>query len=223
MNIIEAINNRHSVRRYTNKKIDENIKNELLETINECNREGNLNIQLCTDEPKAFDSFMAHYGKFNNVRNYIAIVGKKGTDFHEKCGYYGEKIVIKAAQLGLNTCWVALTFSKGNTMCKIGAGEKLCCVIALGYGETQGVPHKSKPIEQLCKVNGDMPDWFKRGMEAAALAPTAMNQQKFFISLDGNKVNAKALTGFYSKLDLGIVKYHFEVGAGKENFEYISK
>lgn len=188
MNIIEAINNRHSVRRYTDKKIDENIKSELLETINECNREGNLNIQLCIEEPKAFDSFMAHYGKFCNVRNYIAIVGKKGNDFYEKCGYYG---------------------------------EKLCCVIALGYGETQGVAHKSKPIEQLCRVKGDMPDWFKRGMEAVVLAPTAMNQQKFLISLDGNKVNAKALTAFYSKLDLGIVKYHFEVGAGKENFEYI--
>ena len=100
MNIIEAINNRHSVRRYTDKKIDENIKSELLETINECNKEGDLNIQLCTEEPKAFDSFIAHYGKFNNVRNYIAIVGKKGKDFYEKCGYYGEKIVIKATQLG---------------------------------------------------------------------------------------------------------------------------
>jgi hypothetical protein len=24
----------------------------------------------------------------------------------------------------------------------------------------------------------------------------------------------------YSKMDLGIVKYHFELGAGKENFEW---
>ena len=179
-NIIEAINNRHSVRRYTDKKIDENIKSELLETIDECNREGNLNIQLCIEEPKAFDSFMAHYGKFCNVRNYIAIVGKKGNDFYEKCGYYG---------------------------------EKLCCVIALGYGETQGVAHKSKPIEQLCRVKGDMPDWFKRGMEAALLAPTSLNQQKFFFTLEGNTVTAKAGLGFYTKLDLGIVKAHFEMGA----------
>ena len=221
MNIIEAINNRHSVRRYTDKKIDENIKSELLETINECNKEGDLNIQLCTEEPKAFYSFIAHYGKFNNVRNYIAIVGKKGKDFYEKCGYYGEKVVLKAAELGLNTCWVALTFSKGNTVCKIEKGEKLCCVIALGYGETQGVAHKSKSIEELSKVDGAMPEWFKRGMEAACLAPTAMNQQKFLITLEGNEVKAKALTAFYSKLDLGIVKYHFELVAGKENFKWV--
>ena len=33
-------------------------------------------------------------------------------------------------------------------------------------------------------------------------------------SLDGNVVRAEAGTGFYSKIDLGIVKYHFELGAG---------
>ncbi|MGG7144754.1 nitroreductase family protein [Clostridium nigeriense] len=218
MDIIEAIKNRHSVRKFTDKKIDENIKKELLEVIDECNREGDLNIQLCTEEPKAFDSLMAHYGKFSNVKNYIAIVGKKGNEFNERCGYYGEKIVLKATQLGLNTCWVALTFSKVNTMCSIEKGEKLCCVIALGYGENQGVAHKSKSMDQLSKINGDMPEWFKNGMEAAMLAPTAMNQQKFQISLEGNKVSIKSLPAFYSKLDLGIVKLHFEIGAGKDNF-----
>lgn len=221
MGIFEVMENRHSVRRYTDKKIDENLKKELLKVIEECNNESGLNIQLCTEEPKAFDSFMAHYGKFNNVKNYIAIVGNKSEDFQEKCGYYGEKVVLKAAELGLNTCWVALTFSKGNTVCKIKKGEKLCCVIALGYGETQGVAHKSKSIEELSKVDGTMPEWFKKGMEAACLAPTAMNQQKFLITLEGNEVKAKALTAFYSKLDLGIVKYHFELGAGKENFKWI--
>ncbi len=221
MGIFEVMENRHSVRRYTDRKIDENIKKELLKVIEECNNDSGLNIQLCTEEPKAFDSFMAHYGKFNNVKNYIAIVGKKSDDFQEKCGYYGEKVVLKAAELGLNTCWVALTFSKGNTVCKIEKGEKLCCVIALGYGETQGVAHKSKSIEELSKVDGAMPEWFKKGMEAACLAPTAMNQQKFLITLQGNEVKAKALTAFYSKLDLGIVKYHFELVAGKENFKWV--
>ena len=51
-------------------------------------------------------------------------------------------------------------------------------------------------------------------------APTAMNQQKFLISYEDKKVNAKSLGGFYSKVDLGIVKYHFEVSAGKENFDW---
>ena len=101
-----------------------------------------------------------------------------------------------------------------------GEGEKLQAVIALGYGENQGVPHKSKPLESRCKVEGPMPDWFREGMEAAMLAPTAINQQQFVLNRSGNTVAAKAKFGPHSKMDLGIVKYHFELGAGKENFTW---
>lgn len=220
MDIMEAMNARHSVRSYTDRKIDEDTKNELQKIIEECNREGDMHIQLCTDEPKAFDGFISHYGKFKNVKNYIAIIGKKGSNLQEKCGYYGEKVVLRATQLGLNTCWVALTYSKSKTTCKIDKGEKLCCVIALGYGETSGIRRKTKTIEELCHVDGEMPSWFRRGMEATQLAPTSMNQQKFLIALDGNVVRAKALNGFYSKMDLGIVKYHFEVGTGTDEWKW---
>lgn len=220
MDILEAIKKRHSVRSYLDGKINEETVKELQDFIEECNNESGMNIQLCINEEKAFDSFMAHYGKFKNVKNYIAIIGEKGKDFDEKCGYYGEKIVLKATQLGLNTCWVALTYSKGKAACKINKNEKLRCVIALGYGETQGVSHKSKSMEELSHVEGEMPEWFKKGMEAAMLAPTATNQQKFIITLEGNVVKAKALMAFYSKLDLGIVKYHFEIGAGSEGWTW---
>ncbi|WP_094551421.1 nitroreductase family protein [Petroclostridium xylanilyticum] len=220
MDILTMIKNRHSVRRYTDKKIEGEVLSALQAEISARNAESGLNIQLVTDEPQAFGGFMAHYGNFSGVKNYIALIGKKRPDLDEKIGYYGERIALKAQQLGLNTCWVALTFSKGKCGAKINKGEKLVCVLAVGYGENQGVPHKSKPIESLCKVNGTMPDWFRSGMEAAMLAPTAMNQQKFLITLSGNKVKAESTGGFYSKVDLGIVKYHFEIGAGKENFEW---
>ena len=101
-------------------------------------------------------------------------------------------------------------------------GEKLVCVLSLGYGETQGIAHKSKPMEQLCTVSGKMPDWFKKGMECAMLAPTAMNQQKFLFSLNGENVTVKSTGGFYSKVDLGIVQYHFEVGSGRKIFGTVS-
>ena len=155
---------------------------------------------------------MAHYGKFSSVENYIALVGKKGAGLDEKAGYYGEKLVLKAQELGLNTCWVAMTHGKSTA--EIKKDEKLACIIALGYGTTQGVTHKNKPVEQLCNCASGMPDWFSKGMEAALLAPTAMNQQKFYITLENGKVSAKAGRGFYTKMDLGIVKYHFEVATG---------
>ena len=213
MEIFEAIKKRHSVRSYTSQKIDTNVAKELQVYIDKCNKESGMNIQLCLDEPNAFNGFMAHYGSFKNVNNYIAIVGKKEKDFEEKSGYWGEKIVLKATQLGLSTCWVAMTYSKGKSKCNIKKDEKLICVISLGYAQVEGVPHKNKPIESLYTVAGDIPEWFKKGMETALLAPTAMNQQKFHFSLNGDVVTAKAGLGFYTKLDLGIVKCHFEIGA----------
>ena len=219
---MEAIQARHSVRHYKDMPIPQEIIDRLQAEINACKREGNLHIQLVTGEVKAFDGFMAHYGKFNGVQNYIALVGRKSTDLEEKVGYYGERIALFAQSLGLNTCWVAMTMSKGiiKKNCTIASEENLTVVLSLGYGENQGVAHKSKDMDVLCSVNSNMPEWFKNGMEAVMLAPTAMNQQKFKFILDGNTVAVKSLGGFYSNVDLGIAKYHFEVGAGKDSFSW---
>lgn len=220
MTMDEAIRSRHAVRSYSDKKPGEDILNKLSECIDECNRESGLHIQLVTDEPKAFDGFMAHYGRFSGVNNYIALIGKKSADLEEKCGYYGEKIAVYAQSLGLNSCWAALSYSKVKGAYDVADGEKLLMVISLGYGETQGVQHKSKAAEQVSNISAGSPEWFRRGVEYALLAPTAMNQQKFYLTQNGDRVSAVAGTGFYSKTDLGIVKYHFEVGAGTDNFRW---
>ncbi len=120
-------------------------------------------------------------------------------------------------------CWVALTYNKGKTQFAADRGEKLHLVIAIGYGTEPGVPHRSKPREKVMQVRTAPPDWFLRGVDAALLAPTAVNQQKFLFCLDGNVVSAKAGMGFYSEIDRGIVKYHFEIGAGTENFQWTEK
>ncbi len=219
MDVTEAMKARHSVRQYKNKPLEAETVKALQEEIKKCNEESGLHIQLVTNEPRAFDSFMAHYGKFRGVTNYIAMIGKKGGQ-EEACGYYGEWLVLFAQQLGLNTCWVASTYSKIKTAFEIAQGEKLYIVIAIGYGETQGVLHKSKEIKDVAKSEGQTPEWFVRGIEAALLAPTALNQQKFLFTLKGTQVSAKAGKGFYTKIDLGIVKYHFEIGAGRDNFQW---
>lgn len=216
MELMEAIKERHSVRQYTDKKIDAAIISELRDEIDTCNREGDLHIQLVTDEPRAFDSFMAHYGKFSGVSNYIVLVGKKGDKLDEMCGYYGERIVLKAQQLGLNTCWVAMTYKKIPSAFKVDKGEKLTVVISLGYGKTQGVAHTVKTAEEVSNIGADSPEWFRAGVEAALLAPTAMNQQKFKFIYDAGKVSVKSGVGFYTKIDLGIAKYHFEIASGRK-------
>lgn len=219
MTELQAIFARHSVRAYLNKPIEQEKIDILTECINECNRESGLNIQLVTNEPKAFSSLLARYGRFSGANNYIAIVGKKNAD-PMAIGYFGEKIVLKAQTLGLNTCWVALTFKKIKEAFIVNEGENLKMVISLGYGKNQGFDRKSKTKEQVSNCNENSPKWFVDGVGAALLAPTAVNQQKFFITENGGIVSLKAGAGFYSKVDLGIVKYHFELGAGKDNFKW---
>lgn len=220
MNLMEAVRARHSVRSYLDRPVEREKLDALRALADECSRESGLHIQLVTDEPKAFSSFLTHYGLFDNIRNYIALVGPKAEGTDEMCGYHGERLVLLAQQLGLNTCWVALTYKKIPGAFTVREGEKLVCVIALGYGKTQGRPHKSKPLSAVIE-GGDHPDWFKRGAECALLAPTAVNQQKFRFTREDSRVKAAAGRGACALIDLGIVKYHFEIGAGRENFEWI--
>jgi len=218
MNKMEAMEKRHAVRDYLDKPIPGETITALEAKIEECNAKGGLHIQLVTGEPDAFDGFMAHYGKFKGVQNYVALIGSKGPVLDERIGYYGEIIALEAQILGLNTCWVAMSFSKGSARkrCQLDAGEKLVCVLALGYGATQGVPHPSKPMASLIRGGDSGPAWFRKGVEAAMLAPTAMNQQKFEFSLLGDKASVRSLGGFYASIDLGIVMVHFEMGSGRK-------
>ena len=218
-NILDIMKTRHSVRQYTGKSIPLDIREQLDTYADMLNKEGSLRIQIIYDEPECFSSRMAKYGRFENCQSYIAMIGKEAPDLEERCGYYGEMLVLKAQELGLNTCWAAMTHGKSKA--DIGSGEKEVIIIALGYGKTQGSSRKSKSPADVSNISSDSPEWFKTGVEAAILAPTAVNQQKFRLTLDGRKVSAKpGLIGACLKIDLGIVKCHFELGAGKENFEW---
>ena len=220
MTIYEAMNERHSVRKYTDRPIEAEKIAAMREEIASLCEESGLNIELILDEPKAFSGTLAKYGHFSGCTNYFCISAPDGKD--EEIGYFGEKLVLFAQTLGLNTCWVVLTYSKRAVPANLRDGEKVQAVISLGYGVHGGKPHRNKPMEELCCCDGEMPEWFKAGVEAAMNAPTALNQQAFKLILTGeNKVKAEATAARYAKMDLGIVKYHFELGAGDAAFEWI--
>lgn len=224
----EAIQQRHSVRAYKAQPIAPETARALAEKIEELNRVGNLHMQLVLNEPKAFQNMFARYGKFKNVSNYIVMAGKKSNDLDDRIGYYGEQLVLAAQMLGLNTCWVGLSYSKIPGTYILNDGEAIQAYISIGYGETQGVTHKIKTIEQVSNASEHTPEWFTKGVEAALLAPTAINQQKFHFeyvaATDGGKAKIIASRKFsmvgYTHIDLGIAKCHFEIAAGMENFDW---
>lgn len=222
MDTLQMMKSRHSVRQYTEQKIEGETLELLKAELTFAEEKSGLKFQLLLNEPDAFDCYLSKKLNFKNANNYIAIIGKKTFENEMNAGYYGAQIVLKAQEMGLNTCFVGGTFSRRKAKYELQKGEKLICIITVGYGETHGVPHINCSIDKLCDFRGDMPPWFMKGMDYAMLAPTAMNDQKFCLILrNGNEVKLVSRGGTCKGVTLGIVKYHFEAGAGKENFVFV--
>ncbi len=215
MTIFEAMEERHTVRSYRGEAISGEVLAELTELIDRLNAEGNLHMQLVNGRENAFDDFVIHYGKWTGVTNYIAMVGPDRDDLDEACGYYGEQIVLWAQQKGLRTGWLDTQPNCEQYPFEIKDGERHVLSIAIGYSDTTGVGPKPAEIANMCEIEGEAPAWFMEGMKYAVMAPTAGNQRLFRIKWDGEKVSISSVPGFLEKVDLGIAKYHFEVGSGK--------
>lgn len=219
MDMKEAMHTRHTVRKYTDQVIPAEIVTLMNQRIDENNRKYNLNIKLVTDDTSAFGAVVKLI-LAKGVKNYLVLAGPDNKDLDEKLGYCSADLMLYAQTLGLNTWYVGGTYNRKSVSKKAGEG-RVIGVVAIGYGATQGVPHKSKKPSKVSSYEGAMPDWFKNGVEGALLAPTALNKQAFYIIGKGNKVKITCDNGVFSGVDLGLIKYHFELGAGRENFEWV--
>lgn len=213
MDIFASIKERHTVRTYAGKAIVGETLTSLQALIDEANTEGKLHIQLVNGKEDAFEDYAIEYGKWVHVTNYLALIGPATDDLDEKLGYYGEKIVLWAQQAGLRTGWVATQCTTVPAEVSVGPNERFVMCIAIGTSDQNGTDHKVKSIADLSEVTGTAPEWFAKGMEYAQLAPTAGNQQLFTIHWDG-KLSITTRPGHLEKVDVGIAKYHFELGAG---------
>lgn len=216
MAITKAMRERHTVRRYADKPIPADIVQKLEERIALDNDAHGTAVKLMVDDARAFNAALKLV-LAKGVRNYLILAGDDAPDLEERLGWCSAGIMLYVQELGLNSWWVGGTFSRG-AVSKLVAGKKVVGIVALGYGATQGKPHKSKTPDQVSEYKGEAPIWFKEGVEAALLAPTALNRQAFRIEGEGNRVSITYEKGAFSGADLGLVRYHFEVGAGKENF-----
>ena len=216
MNEIDAIRQRHSVRQYKADRIEEEKVALIKAKIDELNAEGDLNLQFIEDAEKTYNKLFNRVSGLGSAPSVIACVGKDDKSLDQRVGYYGEKLVLYAQTLGLNTCWTG-TFNRKSISADIPDGERLVISIAIGYGKDSGKERKTKSKEQLSEVSTQRPEWFEKGVEMAMLAPTAINQQKFLIKLnDDESVAFIDKGGVLSQVDLGIVKCHFELGSGKK-------
>lgn len=220
MTIKEAIKERHMVRKYTDKAIPAELMAQLNARIAENNKKYGVNIALVTGNADGIAG-IAKLLLARGVKNYMILAGDDAPALDEKLGYCGADMILYAQTLGLNTWWVGGMYNgKGAKKNLDNAAVRVNGVIAIGYGQTQGVPHKSKSVEEISQYNGTAPQWFIDGVDALLHAPTALNKQAYMVKGDGKAVSITCNSGRFAEIDLGIGKYHFEVGAGKENFDW---
>ena len=222
---VETIRERHSVREYDGKPLSRAEFDALGAVVEEFARESGLGIQLVGDNPEVF-SVIARFGLIRGCRTHVAFVvddakaGDVAAD--EAIGYWGQKIVLAAQDMGLNTCWCALC-SRRKSHAVVAPGKKIRLIIAVGHGKTQGFSRKTKSVEALSSVEcAKAPAWFAAAMEAAQLAPTAMNNQNFKITLlsDGKTVRIDAPQSGLNVIDEGIVRCNFEIAANEAGADW---
>ena len=224
MTLLDAASVRRSQRSYRPGPIHPAQRQQLEKTISQLNGRSGLRLQLICGQPEPFRSLSKSYGLLTGVEHYVVFAGPEGDpDLEEKCGYYGEELLLTAVSMGLATCWVGGTYDKKSCLCHLAEGERLVCVAAIGYPpEKPGL--REQVIRRAAKGMGrkpaaadaqEGPSWFAAGMASVALAPSALNRRGYRFALlpDGTVQACLEGGGAFALVDLGIAKYHFALGA----------
>ncbi len=232
---LQQLQQRHSVRSYTDTPLTESQVNAIKAVITDINtHEAGMHFQLFTNDPTPFAGFTRSYGMFKGVRNYVAAVVDHNYSFvEEKAGYNGQRIAMKATLLGLGSCIISGTYSRKNVNAQLRAGQEILFLIALGEAQEEQTSMIAKLTRKVAKRSSKAPEDFYTGqtpineafekhpllaiaLKAVACAPSAMNKQPVQIALaqgpDGTERIEASTTGkeIAQQIDLGIALYNFE-------------
>ena len=193
---------------------------------------GDARVALVRQAPATiFKGLVGSYGKVTGALSALIFLGtpaEDGTDQH--LGFTGEALVLEATALGLDTCWIggALDRRVAAGVAHIMPGERVFAISPLGHATSDapsserlifgwGKPKKRRAIDEIAPDSADWPVWAAAGLEAARVAPSAMNRQPWRfrqgsdgIIVSGSGVNTPGLT---HALDCGIAMLHFELAA----------
>lgn len=218
INTWKAMEERHTVRKFKDEPLSKAVIDALQKQIDAANNAYGTGILLITNRENAINP-LVRLLMTRNVKNYFILGGKAGPDLDVRIGEASTDLMLACQKLGLNTWFVGGTWNHKPVM-EEAPDEKVLGILAVGYGENQGKPHKSKTFDQVCHYEGEMPQWFVNGVRASMLAPTALNKQAYMFSGKGDEVSLFVDDGTFSGVDRGILMRFFELGAGRENFHW---
>lgn len=246
------IRKRISVRKYSSTRVNEKDKETLLTYANELSNEMYRYVMVEAD-PKE-NVKISTYGYIKNATDYLVAIADKslGTDnvTAVQFGYDFEKIVLKATDMGIGTCWMGAAYKEKDLNKWAGAtvNERVAMITPVGYQEGRHLFEKITRAAIKADKRKDFGEVFfddtmdkgmaydetkaiHKALEMVRLAPSAGNGQPWRVVRSGNHYDfyAKGVK-FYDNMknkkvdfthnDMGIAKLHFELLLDEEGVKY---
>ncbi len=249
--IEDLIQQRTSIRKYSDRMVDKEMLQELLEFAKQFDND-KYTFQI-VDYSLTQNEKISTYGLIQNAKTFVVGIGSPtlGSDNDTAISFGAdfEKIILKATELGMNTCWLGMSYSedKLRDLLKIGRDRRIVMASPLGYSAGRRGMEKitrflikadqriaadllffenefGKPLRNYLKED------YKQVLEMVRLAPSAGNSQPWRVvqSQDGYDFYVE-LKAFYDRLkdkridfaynDMGIAKMHFEETAKKYHLQ----
>ena len=240
MNIIETIKKRKSSRTFNKVSLKPADKNNLESFINE-NSKGLenevVNLRI-VEKDNADKQMKLDLGMIKGHNTYILGTSKSSIDSRVNYGYLMEKVVLKATDMNISTCWVGYFDSTYFNEVSIEDGFDIPSIVIIGYSEdSQTFQDKyiRFTINASKRHNWDKlffnyklktpltPEYVKKysdSLEMVRLAPSSGNTQPWRVFFDDTanefhffkKIISKRyeLRGLHD-IDIGIALSHFEL------------
>jgi nitroreductase len=243
MTIIETIQKRRSVRTYTGEPLSKDHHSQIKEYISQLQTPfgKKARIELVGIQSNDTPIKLGTYGFIKGACDFLALIYEEAPFAGTAAGYMFEEAVLFCTGLGLGTCWLGGTFSRGNfkKQIQLHKKEKLKIVSPVGYSSDRksflekylvnaDKNHTSrKPFGELFfDKSFDNPltetnaNTYFTPLEMVRLAPSASNKQEWRVLLDDKGLH------FYKKhyltfdsIDIGIALCHFELSCKELGIE----
>lgn len=249
--IEDLITRRMSTRTYSDKMVNEEDREALLEFTRplECDLYRFAIVDYAMSEGKKLNT----YGLIRNAKTLLVAIGRRSLARDNKAavdfGYDFEKIILKATDLGIDTCWMGMSYKEDalRELAGVGNDERIVMASPIGYSKGDNIldkltrysikAHKRLSFESIFshgKIGVPLTELkderYRICLEMLRRSPSAGNAQPWRV------VQTEGGFDFYSKAkkiydnlkdkridftynDMGIAKCHFELTALKYNLK----
>ncbi|GIQ85416.1 hypothetical protein KIPB_007077 [Kipferlia bialata] len=191
---------RHSTRKYSTSPVDHEALTALQAYAEELSTVC-ADVRLCmgdaTPDSKLFKLEKIRRASCKNASHFcVGLVRTDSVGSDAWVGLLGEMYILKAASLGVHTCWIGGTLRKAEVLKSIAPeGEwTVSFITPLGNPETptQGFPvRKRKELSKMVSTARPLSDWERRAAEAMQSAPSALNKQPRTMSVENGSITLR--------------------------------